>query len=68
MAAVELVEDGVNGVIAGSAEPDDLAAAILRVHDAGEAMRKSTAEWFARNSSRLSLEGSLETVLSAYAD
>ena len=67
-AAVELVEDGVNGVIAGSAEPDDLAAAILRVHEAGEAMRVSTAEWFARNSRRLSLEGSLETVLSAYAD
>jgi glycosyltransferase involved in cell wall biosynthesis len=67
-AAVELVEDGVNGVIAGSAEPDDLAAAILRVHDAGEEMRESTAEWFARNARRLSLEGSLDTVLRVYAD
>ena len=67
-AAVELVEDGINGVIAVSADPDDLAAAILRVHDAGADMRESTAEWFARNSRRLSLEGSLKTVLSAYAD
>ena len=38
-AAVELIEDGVNGVIAPSASPDDLAAAIVRVHDAGEPLR-----------------------------
>jgi glycosyltransferase involved in cell wall biosynthesis len=65
-AAVELVEDGVNGVIAPSAGPDDLAAAILRVHDAGAEMRASTAEWFARNERRLSLESSLETVVETY--
>ncbi len=65
-AAVELVEDGINGVIAPSADPDDLAAAILRVHGAGEEMRASTAEWFARNARRLSLESSLETVIAAY--
>jgi glycosyltransferase involved in cell wall biosynthesis len=66
-AAVELVEDGVNGVVAPSASPDDLAAAILRVRDAGLAMRESTAEWFARNASRLSLESSLQTVVASYA-
>ncbi len=66
-AAVELIEDGVNGVIAASAEPDELAAAILRVHEAGETMRASTADWFARNAHRLSLESSLETVVGAYA-
>lgn len=66
-AALELVEDGVNGVIAPSANPDDLAAAILQVHDAGEAMRSSTAEWFARNARRLSIDSSLETVVAAYA-
>jgi glycosyltransferase involved in cell wall biosynthesis len=65
-AAVELVEDGVNGVIAPSAQPADLAAAILEVHGAAGAMRASTAEWFARNARRLSLESSLETVLGAY--
>jgi hypothetical protein len=30
-------------------------------------MRASTREWFARNARRLSLEGSLETVLAGYA-
>ena len=33
-AAVELVDDGQNGVVAESASPEHLAAAILRVHEA----------------------------------
>ncbi|HEX4034135.1 MAG TPA: glycosyltransferase family 4 protein [Solirubrobacteraceae bacterium] len=66
-AAVELVQAGVNGVIAASAEPQALAAAIVEVHRGGEAMRASTREWFAANAQRLSLEHSLETVLAAYA-
>jgi glycosyltransferase involved in cell wall biosynthesis len=65
-AALELVEDGVNGVVARSAEPDDLAAAVLRVHEAGDALRASTADWFERNGRRLSLETSLQTVVDAY--
>ena len=67
-AAIELVEDGVNGAVADSAEPAELAAAILRVHEAGPALRESTAAWFDRNADRLSLERSLETVLAAYKD
>ena len=66
-AATELVEDGVNGVVAASASPDDLADAILRVHEAGAGLRASTAAWFARNAERLSLESSLRTVADAYA-
>jgi glycosyltransferase involved in cell wall biosynthesis len=65
-AALELVEDGVNGVVAASAEPVELAAAFLRVNHAGHALRESTAEWFERNGRRLSLEASLETVVAAY--
>jgi glycosyltransferase involved in cell wall biosynthesis len=66
-AAVELVEDGVNGVVAASASPEDLAAAIVRVHEGGLALRESTCDWFARNARRLSLESSLETVLASYS-
>jgi glycosyltransferase involved in cell wall biosynthesis len=66
-AAVELVEDGVNGIIAASASPEDLADAIVRVHEGGLAMRESTGAWFATNVRRLSLESSLDTVVSAYA-
>lgn len=66
-AAAELVEEGVNGAIASSAAADDLAAAIVRVHRAGPELRRSTLDWFRRNSERLSLERSLQTVLEAYA-
>lgn len=67
-AATELVEEGVNGFVAESAEPEVLAKAILSVHEAGLAMREATADWFRRNEQRLSLESSLETVLAAYEE
>ena len=65
-AAVELVEDGVNGFVAKSAEPEELGDAIVRVHEAGPALRESTADWFRRNRERLSLETSVERVLAVY--
>ncbi len=66
-AAVELVEQGLNGVIASSADPEAIAEAIVRVHQAGMAMRESTARWFAENAELLSLEGSLRVVLEHYS-
>lgn len=66
-AATELIADGVNGVIAVSAEPAALAAAIVRVAEAGPALRASTAAWYAANARRLSLEQSLTRVLASYA-
>lgn len=66
-AAVELVQEGVNGFVAADADPETIAAAIVRVHEAGMALRESTAQWFAENATRLSLESSLQTVLASYA-
>ncbi len=65
-AAMELVEEGANGFLADSPEPADLAAAIERVQAAGPELRERTADWFEANGRRLSLEGSLETVLESY--
>ena len=65
-AAAELVEDGVNGVLAATAAPDELSAAVERVHRAGLELRASTASWFARNAERLSLVGSLDAIEAAY--
>jgi glycosyltransferase involved in cell wall biosynthesis len=65
-AAVELVEEGVNGFVAPSASPEDLAAAIEKVRAAGEPLRRSTAEWFRANARRLSIESSLDVVAAAY--
>jgi len=66
-AATELIEDGVNGFVARSADPDDLADAIVRVHDAGRELRESTTSWFRSNAERLSLGNTLDTVAAAYA-
>jgi glycosyltransferase involved in cell wall biosynthesis len=65
-AALELVVDGENGVVARSAEPHELADAILRVRAAGPELRSSTAAWFSRNRKRLSLESALETIDDVY--
>jgi glycosyltransferase involved in cell wall biosynthesis len=67
-AATELVEDGVNGVVVASADPEAIADAIVHVHEAGIELRESTARWFAENAERLSLESSLKKVLASYAD
>lgn len=65
-AASELIEEGVNGFVVPTADPEAIAEAIVRVHEAGMGMRESTAAWFERNARRLSLRTSLHTVLESY--
>jgi glycosyltransferase involved in cell wall biosynthesis len=67
-AAVELVQDGVNGVVAPDISPAALAAAIARVAEGGEAMRARTRRWFEDNVERMSLARSLQIVLEIYAE
>ena len=65
-AAVELISEGENGFVARSDSAQDLAAAIVAVHEAGPALRESSSAWFQRNAARMSLRRSLETVLDVY--
>jgi glycosyltransferase involved in cell wall biosynthesis len=65
-AAVELLVDGVNGVLARSAAPSDLVDAIERVVEGGPALRESTSAWFAENAPRLSIDASLAVVAESY--
>jgi glycosyltransferase involved in cell wall biosynthesis len=67
-AAAEVVVDGVNGYVSPSAAPADLAAAIVRVHEGGFELRRSTADWFAAHRRELSLASSLDSVSAAYRD
>jgi glycosyltransferase involved in cell wall biosynthesis len=66
-AATELIEEEVNGTIAPRADPEAIADAIVRVYDAGMALRERTVRWYAENADRLSLESSLHVVLASYA-
>jgi glycosyltransferase involved in cell wall biosynthesis len=65
-AAVELVDEGHNGIVVPSPDPDELATAILRIHEAGPELRERTAVWFGKNAERLALDSSLAKVLEAY--
>lgn len=65
-AAVEHIEPGVNGFVAPSADPEALAEAIVAVARAGDAMRASTADWFAANSEELSFAKSMARVVASY--
>jgi glycosyltransferase involved in cell wall biosynthesis len=64
-AAIEFIHEGVNGY-ATSAEPAELARAVIRVRDGGDSLRDCTLAWFVRNGDRLSLRASLEAVAMAY--
>ena len=65
-AAGELICDGVNGFMLRSGTPAEIASAILRVHDAGFALRQRTLEWFHRQAADLTIEGSLPRILATY--
>ena len=65
-AAVELISEGENGFVAASASAQDLAAAIVAVHDAGPGLRASSSAWFQRHADLMSLRRSLETVVAVY--
>jgi glycosyltransferase involved in cell wall biosynthesis len=61
-AAVELIEEGVNGFVAPSADPEDIAAAILACQRGGAALRDATAAWFARRAPELTVDDSARAV------
>jgi glycosyltransferase involved in cell wall biosynthesis len=65
-AAVELIEEGVNGHVAPSAAPADVAAAIAAAVEGGGELRERTAAWFASNAARLSVQGSLDRIAEVY--
>ena len=64
--AAELVVDGVNGVVATSTDPGVLAAALLRVVDAGTALRESTARWYSDGADARSARTSAAMILRTY--
>jgi glycosyltransferase involved in cell wall biosynthesis len=67
-AAVELVSERDSGFIAPTASANDLAAAIVRISQAGPELRASTLTSFKERAERLSLQGSLERMAAAYGN
>jgi glycosyltransferase involved in cell wall biosynthesis len=65
-AATALIDAGINGYIAESAEPFALTAAILKVHAAGPALIDRTSAWFREHEKELRIERSLELIEQVY--
>jgi glycosyltransferase involved in cell wall biosynthesis len=65
-AAADLVTDRVNGLIAASPAPRDLADAIVVAHALGQTLVESTRQWFARHGPELRLERAAAVIESAY--
>ena len=65
-AAAELVHNGVNGSVAASVKPYELAAAIVAVVTAGEPLRKSTEAWFEQERTTGGLTRSIDQILQVY--
>ncbi len=65
-AAVELVEEGVNGFVAADTSPEALGGALVAACTGGDALRVSTCDWFARSAERLSLGRSLDLLEEFY--
>jgi glycosyltransferase involved in cell wall biosynthesis len=65
-AAAELIVDGINGFTCASTDPRGVASAILRVHDAGDALRRATLAWSQANAAALTMDESLPRLLGAY--
>jgi len=66
-AATELIEPGVNGFLAESRDPAELARPIVAAVRAGDPLRRSTLAWYERNREELSIARSLELVVASYA-
>lgn len=66
-AAVELVEDGVNGAVAGGLQPEVLGGAIVRVVQAGRPLRESTFAWFRTAARERTMAASAAGILRALA-
>ena len=65
-AATELIEPGVNGFVAESAAPEEIARLVVEAVKSGGRLRDSTRQWYLRNRQQLSFESSMERIEEAY--
>jgi glycosyltransferase involved in cell wall biosynthesis len=65
-AATELVDEGVNGFIAESADPAAMAEAIARTVEGGPDLRGSAFDWYRARRDQLSVDTSLTEVEDSY--
>jgi glycosyltransferase involved in cell wall biosynthesis len=66
-ASTEFVEEGTNGFVVASSEPEELVRAISLAYEAGSQLRQSTLAAFMRSAKALALDTSLLELSAAYS-
>jgi glycosyltransferase involved in cell wall biosynthesis len=66
-ATTELIDEGVNGFVAESADPVALGAAIVRAVEGAGALRQSTWDWYEAHRESLSIHDSIAKIETVYA-
>lgn len=66
-AATELIDEGVNGVVAPTTRPDDLARAIRAVADGGDDLRRTARAWYDTAVRTRTIRRTVEGIASALA-
>lgn len=64
-AATELIDEGVNGVVAPTTSPTDLARAIRAIADGGDDLRRSARAWYDTAVGTRTIRRTVEGILSA---
>lgn len=64
--ATSLIDSGINGFIAPTAQPAALADAIVKVHAASPALVQSTYAWFREHADELSVDRSVAQIEQVY--
>ncbi len=65
-AATSLIDSGINGLVAPTAQPAALADAIVKVHAAGPPLVQSTYAWFRKHADELSVDSSVAQIEQVY--
>lgn len=65
-AATSLIVENVNGFVAASIDPSELAAQIVKVHRGGVELLSRTHRWFRENAQEVSIDASIALIEQAY--
>ncbi|MGO9454393.1 MAG: hypothetical protein ACLQDV_25590 [Candidatus Binataceae bacterium] len=65
-AATSLIVEGVNGFVAASLDPPELAAQIVKVHRGGAGLLSRSHQWFREHAHQVSIEASIASIEQAH--
>jgi glycosyltransferase involved in cell wall biosynthesis len=65
-AATSLIVEDVNGFVAASIDPSELAAQIVKVYRGGEELLSRTHQWFREHAQEVSIDASIASIDRAY--